>query len=109
MLLAVLAAVVYIVRAGNTDSWQEASCTVAGSRVVRTVVAESFRAIVMYRGEYHLRYTVEGREYYVWANSGWSDVDRQFVQDKVDSRADKCDFLIRYNPAHPSDSVAERK
>src|SRR4051812_403635 len=79
---------VYLIHAGNTDSWPETSCTVAGDRVVRENVADSFRAIVMYRGEYRLRYVVGEREYFLWANSGWSDVDRQFVQDKVDSLPD---------------------
>ncbi len=77
--------------------------------MVRADVADSFRVIVMYRGEYRLRYTVAGREYYIWANSGWADVDKQFVQDRVDARTNHCDFLIRYNPAHPSDAVAVSK
>jgi hypothetical protein len=63
----------------------------------------------MYRGEYRLRYTVSGQEYYVWANSGWTDVDKQFIQDKVASLPDKCDFRIRYNPLHPSEAIAVRE
>jgi hypothetical protein len=108
-LSAALGWAVYLIHAGNTDSWPETSCTVDGTRVVRADVADSFRTIAMYRGEYRLRYTVGGREYDVWANSGWSDVDKQFVQDKVDSRADHCDFLIRYNPTRPSDAIAVHK
>jgi hypothetical protein len=81
----------------------------AGSRVVRADVADSFRAIVMYRGEYQLRYVVGGREYYVWANSGWSDVDKQFVEAKVNSLAGSCDFRVRYNPSRPSEAIASRK
>lgn len=109
LLSAALVSVVYLNHAGNTDSWPGTSCTVAGTRVVRADVADSFRVIVMYRGEYRLRYTVRGREYYIWANSGWADVDKQFVQDRVDARTDHCDFLVRYNPTHPSDAVAVRK
>jgi hypothetical protein len=106
---AALGSAVYLIHAGNTDSWPETSCTVAGNRVVRENVADSFRAIVMYRGEYRLRYAVGGHEYDVWANSGWSDVDQQFVQDKVDSQSDRCDFRVRYNPNRPSDAVAVHK
>jgi hypothetical protein len=68
---------------------------VVGNRIVRHDVADSHRAIVMYRGEYRLRYTVSGQEYYVWANSGWTDVDKQLIQDKVASLPDKCDFRVR--------------
>ena len=100
---------VYLIHARSTDSWPETSCTVAGNRVVRDDFADSSRAIVMYRGEYRLRYTVGGNEYFVWANSGWSDVDKQFVQDKVDSLSDRCDFRVRYNPNRPSDAIAVHK
>jgi hypothetical protein len=77
--------------------------------VIRADVADSFRDIAMYRGEYQLRYTVGGREYYIWANSGWSDVDKQFVQAKVDFLPNRCDFRIRYNPVRPGEGIAIRK
>jgi hypothetical protein len=63
----------------------------------------------MYRGEYRLRYKVGEHDYYVWANSGLADADRQFIQDKVDDPPDKCDFRIRYNPHRPSEAIAVRK
>src|SRR5260370_22859306 len=100
---------IYFVNLGNTDSWPETGCTFAGGRVVRYDVADSSRAIVMYRGEYRLRYTVNHHEYYVWAKSGWADVDRQFIQDKVDNPPAKCDFSVRYNALHPSEALAVRK
>src|SRR5208337_1152061 len=109
LLSGTLGLVIYLVRVGSTDSWPEANCTVAGSRVVRAVVADSFRAIVMYKGEYQLRYVVGGHEYYVWANSGWADVDKQFVQARLDSLPAHCEFRVRYNPSRPSESVAVRK
>ena len=77
--------------------------------MVRENVAPEGRAIVLYRGEYRVSYAVDGHEYYIWASSGWSDVDKQFVQDKVDSRSDRCDFRIRYNPHRPSDAIAVPK
>jgi len=77
--------------------------------VAREYVADSHQAIVMYRGEYRLRYTVSGQDYFVWANSGWSDVDKQFIQDKVTFLPDTCGFRIRYNPRHPSEAIAVRK
>jgi hypothetical protein len=48
-LSAALGWAVYLIHAGNTDSWPETSCTVAGTRVVRADVADSFRTIAMYR------------------------------------------------------------
>ncbi len=80
-----------------------------GSRVVRADVADSSRAIVMYKGEYQLRYTVAEHDYYVWATSGWAYVDKEFVQSKLDHLPDTCDFDIRYNPRRPSDAMAIRK
>lgn len=77
--------------------------------MVRADVAASFRAIVMYRGEYQLRYVVGGHEYYVWANSGWFDVDKEFVETKVDSLGGNCDFRVRYNPSRLSEAIAVRK
>jgi hypothetical protein len=109
LLAGAVGAGIYVVHVGNTDSWPEVGCSLAGSRVVRANVADSFRAIVMYRGEYQLRYLVGGREYYVWANSGWLDVDKQFVETKVDSLAGNCDFRVRYNPRRPSEAIVVRK
>jgi hypothetical protein len=63
----------------------------------------------MYKGEYQLRYAVAEHDYYVWATSGWADVDKEFVQSKLDHLPDTCDFDIRYNPRRPSDAIAVRK
>ena len=109
VLLAAVGLGALLIHIGNTDSWPETNCTVAGTRVVRADVADSGRAIVMYRGQYQLDYSVNGQDYSVWADSGWSDVDRQFVQDKVDARTEHCDFRVRYNPNHPSEAVAVHK
>lgn len=109
LLSGALALGTYLVRVGSTNSWPVTDCTVDGSRVVPVDVADSFRAIVMYKGEYHLRYVVDGREYYVWANSGWSDPDERFVRAKVESRVARCDFRVQYNPDRPSESTAVRK
>src|SRR5260370_13418390 len=106
LLCAAVGSGMYLVHLGNIDSWPETGCAVVGNRIVRNDVADSYRAIVMYRGEYRLRYTVSGHEYYVWANSGWTDVDRQFIQDKVDYLPDTCDFRFRYNPRRPSEAIA---
>jgi hypothetical protein len=99
VVLSVVGGAVYLFRLGSTGSWPETRCTVAGSRVVRADVADSFRAIVMYSGEYQLRHSVGGHDYYVWAKSGWFDIDREFAQSKVDYLPNRCDFRVRYNPS----------
>ncbi len=77
--------------------------------MTRGDVADSFRDIVMYKGEYQLRYTVGGHEYHLWALSGWADPDKQFVQTKVDYLPDRCDFRVHYNPLRPAEAIAVRK
>jgi hypothetical protein len=104
-----LGSAVLVLRLGSTDSWPETRCTVAGSRVIRAEVADSSRAIVMYKGEYQLRYTIDEHDYYVWASTGWADPDKEFVQSKVEYLPGSCDFRIRYNPRRPSDAIAVRK
>jgi len=99
----------YLFKTGSTSSWPEADCSITGSRVIRTVAGEAGRAIISYKGQYHLRYVVGGHEYYLWTNSGWFDADEKFVQEKVETLPSRCEFRIRYNPEKPSDSVAERK
>ncbi len=110
-LLAVVsfAIIALVLRSGSTDAWPETGCTVAGSRVIPADVADSSRAIVLYKGEYHLRYSVGRHDYFVWANSGWADPDREFVQSKIDYLPETCDFRVRYNPVRPSDALAVRR
>lgn len=105
-LIALLGGVIYMFRFGNTDNWPQASCSIVGSRVVRDVVSfESSRAIVMYRGEYRVRYTVGGQNYYIWVSGGPSDGDRSFVEASVNRLPDECYFKIRYNRGNPSEAV----
>jgi len=107
-LLVALGITVYLVHFGSTDSWPQTNCSIVGSRVVRDDLQDQSRFTVLYRGEYHLRYVVNGQEYFVWAKSGWKDVDQRFVQSKLDE-AGRCDFRVRYNPAQPSDAIAVRQ
>jgi len=100
---------VYLVHIGSTDSWPQTDCTIVGSRVVRDDLQDQSRFTVLYRGEYRLRYMADGHEFFVWARSGWKDVDRHFVQSKLDEAANRCDFRVRYNPTHPSEAIAVQK
>jgi Protein of unknown function (DUF3592) len=97
---------VYLVHIGSTHSWPQTGCTIVGSRVVRDDLQDQSRFTVLFRGEYRLRYLADGHEYFVWARSGWKDVDQHFVQSKLDQASNHCDFRVRYNPAHPSEAIA---
>lgn len=63
----------------------------------------------MYRGQFELRYTVNERDYFIWADAGWLDTDKQFVRQKLDPLPKSCDFVVRYNPRSPEESVASRR
>lgn len=99
----------YAVHVGSTERWRETDCVLVGTRVVKEVVPPApvrSHVVIMYRGEYRLRYTVGGNDYYVWASSGWADPEERFVEAKMDALPERCYFRIRYNPARPSEAVA---
>lgn len=102
---------VYLGFSSRTSTWPETNCNVMGKRVVRAdAPIGPYRSIVvLYRGEYHLRYTVDSRDYFLWVSSGWVDKDPQFVQDKMSSDEQAgCRYQIRYNPSNPAEAVASR-
>lgn len=111
VLVLAIAGLVYLAIRGSTRSWPEASCTITGSRVVRTDVRAGPHGapVPMYQGEYQLRYTVKGHDYFVWTDSGWLDVDREFVENRVSSAPVVCEYVVRYNPAKPAEAVAQRR
>lgn len=95
----------YLFRSSRTDSWLRAECTVTGSRVIRYDAADSWRDIVLFRGQFELRYEVSGRDYYTWVDAGWLDRDREFVEQKVASIPQNCAFVVRYNPRNPRQAI----
>ena len=105
----VIALLGYLVFSSRTSHWPKTGCQIVGERVVRAdAPIGPYRSIVvLYRGEYHLRYRVNSRDYFLWVSSGWTDKDRQFVEDRMlSSEADGCRYHIRYNPANPGEAVA---
>lgn len=100
---------VYLALKGRTGAFPTTGCTIVGSRVVRTGAELGFRELaVIYKGEYQLQYTVNGRPYTMWVNAGWADKERAFVESKVSSWPRDCGYRIRYNPANPSEAYADR-
>jgi len=100
---------IYLVHLGNTDTWQETGCAVVGSRVIPEGVQSERHIVMIYRGQYQLRYTVAERDYFIWVDSEWSDEVKEFVQSKVEHLPEKCSFRIRYNPLQPAQGIAIRK
>jgi hypothetical protein len=98
---------IYLVHHGNIDSWQEADCAVIGNRVIRDYVGAAHASVlVLYKAQYQLRYTVGGRDFYIWADAGVSDTDKRFVEGKVDYLPEHCNYRVRYNPIHPDEAIA---
>lgn len=81
--LLLVAGVAYLIHLGSTERWPETDCTFAGSRVVKDVVPPvRSHVVVLYKGEYRLRYRVGGQDYYVWASSGWADPESNSSKQK---------------------------
>jgi hypothetical protein len=105
LFMGLLAIGIYLINFKNTSSWQETRCVVAGSRVI-PADARGKRNVVIYRGQYQLRYTVNERDYYVWADSEWEASLKEFVQNKMDHLPEHCNFRVRYNPQQPAEAIA---
>ena len=98
---------IYLVHQGNTDSWQETDCIVVGNRVIPDYVGYAHGGVLaLYKGQYQLRYTVNSRDFYVWADARVTDSDKRFVESKVDYLLEHCDYRVRYNPANPREAIA---
>ena len=105
IVLGMIGIFVYLGVAGRTGRWPEAQeCTVIGSRVVRDVI-DGRRPLILWHGEYRVQYEVNGKRYSTWANAGWTDADRSFVQNKVDDLKIDCPVRVQYNPKNPAESV----
>lgn len=94
-----LVCVAYLVYAGRAGSWWVASqCKVVESRVVPA-------AGNSYRGEYRVEFTVNGKAYSTWADSGVTGRDKSAVEAKVSNLNIACPVRIRYNPNKPEENV----
>ena len=105
----IAALLMYLGFSSRTSTWQETNCNVIGKRVVRAdaPIGPYQSIVILYRGEYHLRYTVNSHDYFMWVSSGWVDKDPQFVEDKM--AADDqgtCRYSLRYSPSNPSEAVS---
>lgn len=107
----VLSGLTYVFISPTTEPWRDVGCRVTSSRVVRAEgpVGPAGVANVMYKGEYGVAYSVNGRDYFIWAHSDWLDTNRSFVEAKVAALPAVCPFRVSYNPDNPADALAVRK
>ena len=97
----------YRVYASRTSGWPETrDCTVIGSRAVRTMVGGFRYPLIAWEGEYHLQYTVDGKQYFLWTPGSAIDPDKAIVEHKLSDLPLDCRFRVQYNPRDPSESVA---
>ena len=104
----VISALIYAGNAGSTEWWPEArSCSVVGSRVVVAgVTGDSVKdPVVIYRGEYHIRYVAKGKAYFLWAESEFIDSDKMYVEERLKDLSIDCPVRVQYNPHNPAESV----
>lgn len=108
---AVVGVFVYLVIVGRTDSWPTTDCTIVESRVVRDdgPYGPMGSVMVLYKGEYQLRYHVNDQDYRTWVNAGWEDKDPKFVESKVSYLPESCPYIVRYNPKNPAETVTDWK
>lgn len=109
MLAGVIGLVIYLAVTGRTGFWPAAPCSIVNRRVVRAdVPLGGYRSVViLYRGQFQLRYVVGDREYFIWADTSWVDDDPAFIESKLDSYSEsRCEYHVRYNPRNPAEAVA---
>ncbi|MGE5207133.1 MAG: hypothetical protein ACM3PW_16105 [Chlamydiota bacterium] len=63
----------------------------------------------LYKGEYQLRYHVNGQDYRTWVTAGWEDKDPNFVESKVSYLPESCPYIVRYTPKNPAETVTDWK
>jgi hypothetical protein len=62
--------------------------------------------VILYRGEYRLRYIVNGQEYFTWAEARWLVESKELAAEKVGELPPSGMFRLQYNPRNPAEAVA---
>ena len=82
-------------------AWPKVRGTVQETRVVADPIGSKR---IMWKAEYRVVYSVAGREYSVWADSGVRDEGKTVVQAEIPKGIPPC--WVRYNPRRPEGAVA---
>ena len=74
--------------------------------MVDDYLGDSFLTEKLYKGQYELRYTVAGQNYFVYTTATYPDRDKILIQDRVAVLPKDCQYRVRYNPKNPSEALA---
>jgi hypothetical protein len=62
--------------------------------------------VILYRGEYRLRYIVNGQQYFTRADAGWINGSKELAAEEIGEPPSVCMFRVQYNPRNPAEAVA---
>jgi len=104
LLAALLLAFLY--RRPPDMEWAFAQGNVQGTRIVADHALQTkWGGQLTWKAEYRVAYSVAGREYAAWADSGIRGADEASVQLTLPPSHPSC--RVQYNPGKPETSVAE--
>jgi hypothetical protein len=109
ILLALSIRLVYFALRPRSDAWFRTGCAILDSRIIRAYDRYGMRGepVLRYEGQYQIRYTVENRDYFLWAGAGFEGNNYELVEDRLSSGAQKaCNYEVRYDPSNPAEAVA---
>src|SRR5579864_2666531 len=87
-------------------NWPQTKGTPKGTRVIKEPPTPRF-ITPLYVGQCSVEYTVGGKQYTLWAASGYLDPDSAWVADRM-QECPVSRYVVRYNPENPSDASAVR-
>jgi hypothetical protein len=94
-------------RQEEREQWPTTTGVPIDTRVEEIPPSRSFIR-PFYAGQCLVQYTVAGRRYSVWAGSGYMDIDRKFVEERV-TNCPVDHYFVHYNPKQPAESYANRQ
>ena len=85
--------------------WQRAAGTIQDTRIIADHGTETgWGGQLMWKAEYRVSYTVVGREYAVWADSGVRGDSEADLRLALPRLRPQCQ--VKYNPRRPEESLA---
>lgn len=97
---------VYLNRLPSEPQWQFAKGTVQGTRIVTDRAVETkWGSEVIYKAEYRVAYSVDGKEYTAWVDAGVSGESEAIVRLNLPQQRRFC--RVEYNPIDPKTASAK--
>jgi hypothetical protein len=86
------------------ERWPEIQGIPTQTRITEIPPSRSFIQR-LYVGQCLVQYSVEGKQYSMWAPSGYMSVEKELVQDRLVGCPIR-HYIIHYNPDRPNESFA---